>query len=44
MTTSWLEVLHRDWNGVGLAMLGTYGTATMMINLCEPSLRSDDTF
>jgi hypothetical protein len=35
--TSWLQVLHRDWNGAGLIMLGTYGTTTMMINLYERS-------
>jgi hypothetical protein len=33
ISTSWLQVLHRDWNGAGLIMLGTYGTTTMMINL-----------
>lgn len=33
IVTSWLQVLHRDWNGAGLIMLGTYGTTTMMINL-----------
>jgi hypothetical protein len=33
--TSWLQVLNRDWNGAGLIMLGTYGTATMMINLYD---------
>jgi hypothetical protein len=35
--TSWLQVLNRDWNGAGLIMLGTYGTATMMVNLYERS-------